>query len=196
MGIERFLFGIFYRVGFTPWEGHEQPARLRDLVEGPNRLAPGRALDIGCGTGDGPIYLARHGWNVTGLDFVNRALARAKDKAAAAGVKARFLQADATQLASYGLGQFELVIDNGCLHLLSDEGRSSYVRDVTNMVSSGGRLIIAGFLEGKRRGPRGFNQPEIERRFAGGWRLLQSGVDPNLSNDANDPIAVYELQRT
>ena len=195
MGFERFLFGVFYRVGFTPWEGHGQAARLRDLVEGPNRLPPGRALDIGCGTGDASIYLARHGWHVTGLDFVNRALARARRKAAAAGVNVRFVQGDATRLASYGLGPFDLVVDNGCLHGLSDEGRDAYVRDVTGVVSPGGRLIVAGFPEAKRRGPRGFNQPEIERRFAAGWKLLQAGIDPNVSNHAHDPIAVYELQR-
>jgi SAM-dependent methyltransferase len=195
MGLDRVLFGLFYRVGFTPWDGHKIPARLTDLVEGAGALPKGQALDIGCGTGDTSIYLARHGWNVTGIDFVKRALDRARAKTQVAAVTVRYLQADATRLASYGLGQFQLVADNGCLHGLSDEGRDAYVRGLTPMVPSGGRLIIAGFLEGKRRGPRGFNAPEIERRFSTGWELLSHGIDPGVSNHAPDPIAVYDLRR-
>jgi hypothetical protein len=63
------------------------------------------------------------------------------------------------------------------------------------MVPSGGRLLIAGFLPGKRRGPSGVGRDEIERRFSPGWELLGSGVDPGVSNDPKDPIAVYELRR-
>jgi 2-polyprenyl-3-methyl-5-hydroxy-6-metoxy-1,4-benzoquinol methylase len=195
MGLERVMFEVFYRVGFVPWDGHKIPTRLTDLVEGAGAMPKGRALDIGCGTGDTSIYLARHGWDVTGIDFVKRALRRAQAKTQAAGVNVRYLHADATRLASYGLGQFQLVADNGCLHGLSDEGREAYVRDLTPMVPSGGRLIIAAFPEGKRRGPRGFNAPEIERRFSAGWELLSHGIDPGVSNTESDPIAVYDLRR-
>src|SRR6476659_8272930 len=100
----RLLFRLFYAIGFTPWDGHALPDRLKDVVEGPGAAKPGRALDIGCGTGDSSIYLARHGWDVTGMDFVGKALKRARQKAGAAGVKVRFVEADATKLASSGLG--------------------------------------------------------------------------------------------
>jgi SAM-dependent methyltransferase len=192
----RLLFELFYRFGFTPWEGHKLPSAMTSLVEKPAAFPPGRALDIGCGTGDASIYLARHGWTVTAIDFVPAALNRARKKADAAGVNIRFLQADATKLTSYGLGDnFRLFVDNGCLHGLSDDGRDSYVRAVTTMAAPGARLILAGFLEGKRRGPRGFNQAEVEKRFAPQWELLSSGVDQAVSNDPGDPIAVYHLRR-
>ena len=90
---------------------------------------------------------------------------------------------------------FQLAVDNGCLHGLSDQQRDAYVQELTAMVPPGGRLILAGFLEGARRGPRGFNKPEIERRFSPGWELLHSGIDPKVSNDPGDPIAVYDLRR-
>jgi len=195
MGFGRLLFGVFYRLGFTPWEGHRIPSRLTDLVEGAGALPKGRALDIGCGTGDTSIYLARHGWDVIAIDFVKRALDRARAKTKAAGVNVRYEQADATKLASYNLGTFHLVADNGCLHGLSDEGRDAYVRNLTAMVAPGGRLILAGFSEAKRRGPRGFNAPEIERRFSPDWELLSHRVEPGLSHDEQDPIAVYDLRR-
>ena len=76
----RLLFQTFYRLGFVPWDGHPLPKSLQDLVEGENALAAGTALDIGCGTGDNSIYLAKHGWQVTGVDFVAKAVDKARAK--------------------------------------------------------------------------------------------------------------------
>ena len=87
---DRLMFGLMYLIGFTPWEGHKLPTRLRDLVEGKYVLPKGKALDLGCGTGDTSIYLAQNGWDVTAIDFVQRAVKRAQTKAAAAGVKVRY----------------------------------------------------------------------------------------------------------
>ena len=53
----------------------------------------GTALDIGCGSGDSSIYLARHGWQVTGVDFVSAALAKAPKKADGQRVAIDFVQA-------------------------------------------------------------------------------------------------------
>jgi 2-polyprenyl-3-methyl-5-hydroxy-6-metoxy-1,4-benzoquinol methylase len=88
MGGRHAVFGVMYRLGFTPWDGHPLAKSLRDLVEGnagaASGLPAGTALDIGCGTGDSAIYLARHGWQVTGVDFVATALSKARTKATAA----------------------------------------------------------------------------------------------------------------
>ena len=193
MAFGRFVFGLFYRLGFTPWEGHALPERLRELADTPSK---GKALDVGAGTGDTSIYLARQGWSVTAVDFVDVALKKAVAKARAAGVKVHFIRADVTQLASSGAGSgFRLIVDNGCFHGLSDEGRSAYVDQMNAVASPDATLLIAGFREARRRGPRGFNQPEIERRFGGQWKLHGSWKDEAVSNDANDPIYVYELRR-
>ena len=62
-------------------------------------LPAGTALDIGCGTGDNSIYLAKHGWQVTGVDYVAKAVDKARAKASANNVAVNFLQADATRLS-------------------------------------------------------------------------------------------------
>jgi len=192
----RLFFEIAYRIGFAPWDGHKLPSTLTAVVEGPARVPPGRALDVGCGTGDISIYLARHGWDVTAIDFATPALARARRKSAAAGVDVRFLQADATKLQAYDLGAgFTLVNDSGCMHGFTDEGRDAYVRALTAMVPSGGRLVLAAFQERKRRGPRGISQEEVVRRFSADWELLSATVHPDISNDPADPIASYDLRR-
>jgi SAM-dependent methyltransferase len=148
MASKQTLFRIFYRIGFTPWDGHPLAQRLRDLVEGSNdtsALPVGSALDLGCGTGDASIYLARHGWKVTAVDFVANALEKARAKARAAGVAIDFVRADVTQLSHAGIGaDFPLIVDNGCLHNMSDDDRDAYVRGQrprgTRRTAVGGRV--------------------------------------------------------
>lgn len=45
------------------------PPELVALVEGPGAPAPGRALELGCGTGTNAVYPARHGWRVAVVDL-------------------------------------------------------------------------------------------------------------------------------
>lgn len=194
MSLERLFMEVFYRFGFTPWDGHKEAARLTELIEGTNRLPPGRALDIGCGTGGASLYLAEHGWDVTGLDFVPLALKRAKKKA---GNKKnlRFLHGDATKLRTYVEPGFDLVLDGGCMHGMSAGHRDAYVPEVTAVAKPGAYLVLLSFLEGNKAGPRGMNPPEVEQRFANGWKLLSAEPDPAISG-AKDILTVYVLRRT
>ena len=61
-------------------------ARQRPLEAEAADLAPGRALDVGCGEGGDALWLAQHGWQVTASDFADAALARAAEHAAEAGL--------------------------------------------------------------------------------------------------------------
>ncbi len=67
-------YRLLYLLGFTPWDQGVIRPELIEVVDGPDALPVGRALDIGCGTGTQSIYLAQHGWQVTGVDFVRKAL--------------------------------------------------------------------------------------------------------------------------
>lgn len=176
MASRRLLFTVLYRLGFTPWDGHPLAASLRELVAGPAALLPGRALDVGCGTGDNCLYLARHGWQATGVDFVAKALDKARAKAAAAGVDVTFLPADATRLTSAGVGSgFHLIVDSGCLHGMSDADRDAYVAELTQVAAPDARLLIVAFPPGASFGVPGIAGAEVEQRFAAGWTLLASG---------------------
>jgi SAM-dependent methyltransferase len=196
MNFERLKFGLMYRVGFAPWDGHKLPARLVELVEGKDALPKGRAIDLGCGTGDSSIYLASHGWMVVGIDFVERALKKARAKGEAARVNVRWLRTDVTRLGEAGVGSgFLLLVDNGCLHVLSDEGRDGYVREVSAIAASGATLVLTGFLPGRRGpGPRGIDRAEIERRFAPGWEVVGNGAT-DWTSRAGEHLHWYELRR-
>jgi len=191
------LFGWFYRLGFTPWDGHELSRALRDLVEGPDALPPGTALDIGCGTGGSSIYLAKRGWRVTGVDYIAKPLAKARAKAAAEGVDVTFDQADATRLRTQGIGDgFGLIVDNGCLHGMSDADRDAYVREVTAIAAPDARLFLAAFLPGATFGVPGITEDDVTRRFGAGWTLLTSGSEPSMDSRGKDPARFYVLERS
>ena len=149
--LDRAIFGLMYRIGFTPWDGHQLPAHLRELVEGQAAIPAGRALDVGCGTGDTTIYLARHGWDATGIDFVERALEKARIKGERERANIRWLKADVTALGQYEIGGgFNLVVDNGLLHGLSDED------------------CVRSRAQSARRGRRTASDPGLWRRETAG----------------------------
>jgi SAM-dependent methyltransferase len=187
MSSKHLLFKLMYRLGFTPWDEHPLATSLRNLVEGEGALPAGSALDIGCGTGDSSIYLAQHGWRVTGADFVPKALDKARMKAAAKKVAVDFVQADATRLSSEGVGtDFSLIVDNGCLHGMSDADRDAYVREVTAVAAADARLLIVAFAPGSFP-VRGIAPADVEQRFSQGWEQLATGREPGLSiNDRFD----------
>ena len=207
------LFRVFYGLGFTPWDGHAHATSLRELIEGtPDTpaLPPGAALDVGCGTGDSSIYLAQHGWHVTGVDFVPKALNKARAKARTAGVSVDFVQADVTHLSQAGIaGGFQFIVDNGCLHGMSDGDRDLYVEEITGVAAPGARLLIVAAPPGGPVRLLGLDQVEVERRFTPGWTLLSTAEQKmafaNGSAYRHTPVQLirnrfavrcYVLQRT
>lgn len=192
MSSKHTLFRIFYRLGFTPWDGHPIAKNLQDLVE---ELPAGKALDLGCGTGDSSIYLAQHGWKVTGADYVPQALDKARAKAAATNAPVDFVRADVTRLSQESIGaDFGLIVDNGCLHNMSDGDRDAYVREVSAVAAPGARLLIVAFLPGGRFGVRGVQPAEMERRFTSTWTMLSTGSERELDQEQT-PAKYYLYER-
>jgi ubiquinone/menaquinone biosynthesis C-methylase UbiE len=192
MAFKQTLFRLFYRFEFTPWDGHPIAQNLQDLV---HTLPAGKALDLGCGTGDASIYLAQNGWTVTGVDYIDQPLEAARSKATAAKASVDFVRADVTRLSQEGLGQhFNLIVDNGCLHNMSDGDRDAYVREVSAVAAPDARLLIVAFLPGGRFGVRGVQSAEMERRFAPGWTLVSAGAERQL-DEAQTPARHYLYQR-
>ncbi len=76
---------LAYAIGFHPWEDTDPPfaAKISELIDGEEkgREPPyGPALDLGTGSGIWGIELAKRGWQVTGIDIVDKALKRARDQ--------------------------------------------------------------------------------------------------------------------
>ena len=88
----RTVADVTYRLGIGPRPSDVPDHRLVEVVEGPDRLAAGRAVDSGSGTGRNAIYLARHGWDVVGVEMSGYAVEVSRRKATEQGAPARFVQ--------------------------------------------------------------------------------------------------------
>jgi methylase of polypeptide subunit release factors len=124
MRIDSFFYRFGFRFGSPGWDSAEPQPELTQLVDG---RRPGRALDLGCGTGANAIYLGRQGWDVIGVDFVPEAVATAKERALKALCQARFIVGDVTHLRQVGIsGPFDLLVDIGCYHAIPGGLRDAY----------------------------------------------------------------------
>ena len=112
--------------GTPPWDvGHPQPAFQALIKSG--EIKPGRALDIGCGRGENAIMLAMNGCDVTGIDLAEDAISDAKAKAIERHVKVNFVVGDVLQMDRLFMeGEFDIVIDSGLFHVMTDEERPSF----------------------------------------------------------------------
>ncbi|MEU3773261.1 class I SAM-dependent methyltransferase [Streptomyces sp. NPDC032472] len=114
-----------------------------DLVREVGGLAPGRALDLGCGEGADAVWLARRGWRVTGTDISGVALERAAAHAAEAGVADRVELRQHDLAESFPAGEFDLV--SACfLHNYGDFPRARVLRTAAAAVAPGGILLVVG----------------------------------------------------
>jgi cyclopropane fatty-acyl-phospholipid synthase-like methyltransferase len=135
-------------------------------------------LDLGCGTGTDAIYLATHGWDVTGVDTVPKALAAARRDATAAGVAPRFVHGDVTRLHQLGVGDgYSLLVDFGCFHTLPEDRRPAYVAGVSEAAAAGATLLLYGFRRPPKAAPMhaGVTTDEVQHRFSrAGWELADA----------------------
>jgi SAM-dependent methyltransferase len=172
-----------YRIGFHPWEDAErQPPFVDTFAELIAREESGReppfglALDLGTGSGIWGLQLAKRGWQVTGVDIVDKALDRARDRAQEAGVDMQLVNADVTNLRATGIGSgFRLILDTGTFHGLDDAGREAMGREVGAIAAPDAALLMIAWTP-KRRGPlpRGASSGEIEEAFPG-WTVTDLG---------------------
>jgi SAM-dependent methyltransferase len=189
-------YRLAYAIGFHPWEDlAEHPPFADKLIElvarEENGSGPhGAALDVGTGSGVWAVRLAERGWQVTGIDFVGKALRRAAERARERGADVRLIEGDATALEAAGVGAgYRLILDTGTFHGLTAQGRAAMGHGVGEIAAADATVILDCFAP-RRRGPlpRGAGREEIEAAFPG-WRI--DAVEPADS----DPDALARLAR-
>jgi SAM-dependent methyltransferase len=178
----RLEFELWYLLGRAPWDSGISPPELLAFLQ---RHPPGRAIDLGCGTGTNAIRMAQHGWRVTGIDASAVAVARARRKAKRAGVELRLRRGDVTRMDLDG--PFDLALDLGCFHALPPSRWPEYVRRLAAALRPGGTLLLYIFL--------GDWVPEAELRA-----MLSPALDPVQVVYGSDvvrgrPSAWFTLQR-
>jgi hypothetical protein len=186
-------YALAYRIGFHPWEDlAEHPpfaGKLLELVarEEDGREPPyGPALDLGCGSAVWGVQLTKRGWSVTGVDIVEKALRRARERIEEAGVEMRLVHGDVTTLRKADVGSgFRLVVDTGTFHGLAEAQRETMDEEISAIAAPDATLLLDCFAP-RRRGPlpRGASRADVERAFPT-WKV----TDVEIADTDPDALA-------
>lgn len=161
-----------YASGQVPWDEKMPPPEVLDFV--PN-LAPGRALDLGCGYGRASIFMAGLGWEVDAIDIIPAAIVEAAKRAGKAGVRMRLHIASISEL-HFLAGPYDFALDVGCSHVLDLPELERYRDQLARLLPSGAYFLVYGRLrEGERltgeKGPPGFREADLLHLFGEAFEL-------------------------
>jgi cyclopropane fatty-acyl-phospholipid synthase-like methyltransferase len=180
------IFESRYLFGDAPWDTGVTPPEVLAWLD---HRPPGRALDLGCGTGTNALTLARLGWQVTAVDFSWLAVRAARRKARLGGASIDVRRADVSRLDGI-VGPFDFALDIGCFHSLAPAARASYARRLSELLRPGAAFLLFSFLfhPPGRVWP---TQPEIVAVFGRTFvlRRLEEGTD------AERPSAYFTWER-
>jgi SAM-dependent methyltransferase len=178
---DRSTFESMYAEG-APWDVGKPQQTFIDVAD----QIQGAVLDAGCGAGDMALFLASRGNKVTGVDYLDEPIRRAKLKAAEKKLPVSFLVKDATAFKDWN-ERFENVVDSGLFHVFSDDDRKKYVAGLATVLKPGGRLYLMCFSneEPGTEGPRRVSKQELREAFADGWEIesiepARFEIRPNL----------------
>ena len=156
-----------------PWDvSYPQPFFVKLIVDG--EIKPGRVLDAGCGTGENALMLAKNGCTVTGIDLAKDAISRAHAKAAERDLKVDFMVGNALKLEEYfEAAVFDTVIDSGLFHVMTDEERPVYVKQIHRVLKYGGKYFMMCFSDKEpgEWGPRRVSMLEIKQTLTPWFKI-------------------------
>ena len=153
----RLFFNLWY-LRKPPWDTGISPPELFDFIE---HHPPGRALDLGCGTGTNVITLVQHGWQVTGVDFAARAIKIARKRVEEAGEQAELLVNDVIDLSNL-TGPYDFILDLGCFHGLSQDEVVRYSLNLERLLAPGGYFLMYGFIKEPGESGTGLEEKDLE----------------------------------
>jgi len=170
-----------YRI-YAPWDNEEPPDELIELVE-EERIRPGRALDVGCGTGNYTLFLASKGFEAVGVDISSAAIKKARVKAAKRNPNCLFYTADfldAKSLGSVVEGAFDLVMDYGCFHSITRQDRNRYLPSLKAVTRQGSLYLLWSFHPGSGApfGWFGVDPREVRELFSQDFQILDERTAP------------------
>jgi cyclopropane fatty-acyl-phospholipid synthase-like methyltransferase len=172
----KLFFSLQYLLNNPPWDTGITPPELFTFLE---KKPPGRALDLGCGTGTNALTMAKFGWQVTGIDYVPRAIRAARRKVDQAGFsnQVEFLAGDIFKIKRTD-NQYDLILDIGCFHSLAGSEVQRYAGFVSKLLVPGGSLLMYAHLKripGSSHGVSERDLDEIGSVLSLIWR--QDGLD-------------------
>jgi methyl halide transferase len=166
-----------YHLSDDGWDmGSPTPAFV-DLLES-KRFDPGDALVIGCGKGYDAVLFAKHGFNVTAIDFAEEAIKHTRALAEREGVDIQLVHED---LFDYSLGlseEFDYIIEYVTFCAIHPSRRAEFAATIPSLMRNHGRFIALFFPLDDRQGgpPFSVSMDEVHRLF--GKKLELISLDP------------------
>jgi 2-polyprenyl-3-methyl-5-hydroxy-6-metoxy-1,4-benzoquinol methylase len=154
----RRLFFNFWYFGEPPWDTGISPPELMAFIAS---HPAGKALDMGCGTGTNVITLAKHGWQVSGVDFALPAILQARRKARRQGVEVDLRVENVASMQNIS-GPFDLILDIGCFHSLQTSAKQAYLLNLERLLAKGGTFLMYAFFQQDKEGGTGLRQADLE----------------------------------
>ncbi len=155
-----------YRGSTPPSWDIGRPAHELQRAVNKGLIRPCRLVDLCCGSGTDAVFLARHGFHVTGIDIAPTALSLAQQKAREAGVSVQWLLADILALPK--LKPFDVIYDRGCYHVVRDQGLAAYLETVRRLSHPGTQLLLLAARQDeltRDSDPAGVTEEEIRYDF-------------------------------
>lgn len=151
-----------------------RPQRAFIYLEEAN-LVRDPVLDVGCGTGELSLFLARHGYDVLGIDIAPSAIEQARGKAHWRRIPAHFLIWDALDLSGLANDDFSFltVVDSAMFHLLTDEERDQFINGLSQVLAPNGAYFVLGDARSDPSSSYGITPGELQERFRSenGWEV-------------------------
>ena len=161
--------------GTPPWDIGKEQGAFKRIIENHNINGP--LLDIGCGTGENSLFIAKQlNISVTGIDTSNTAISKASEKAQLRNLQenATFLNYDLFKLSEFNK-KFNTIIDCGVFHMFDARSRVEYQNNVKKILHKNGKLFILAFsyLEPLGIGPsQRLKERDYYNAFQNGWKIL------------------------
>lgn len=130
----------------TPWITLAVGTELQRLLKD-RTISPGmKVLEVGCSIGVESCFLAKHGMNVTGVDFIPKTIEVARKYAKLIGADVNFICCDFLKLEEKWLnGTFDFIFDQGCFHHIPIADRKKYVEKVASLLKREGIFFLRSF---------------------------------------------------
>jgi cyclopropane fatty-acyl-phospholipid synthase-like methyltransferase len=178
-----------------PWDHELPPPEVIAVAE---RLAPGRLIDLGCGTGRASIYMAARGWQADAVDFVPEAIDMAREKVTAARLQQQIrLHVGSVTAMPFLHGPYDLAIDVGCFHGLAPADQQQYATEVSRLLRSGALLLLFVHLreDATDQRPAGTPVGSVEQVFSPTFSIAHVEHGETTVADLRWASAWYELLR-
>lgn len=183
-------------VHFTelPWETIEPEEELVKHVTD-KRIKRGKALEVCCEAGTQSIYLAKRGFDVTGIDISPTAIRIAQKRAEEEKVRINFMVANSFDL-TLEPDSFDLVLDRGCFHHMPIQMRGKYIEGVKTVLKKGGKYFSMSFSKKNGWGADNeFSLEDIEKIFSDYFEVEVSREVVHSQHGGSDVILNAVLMR-